>query len=186
MGKHAITANINIFSLPKRQTDNSYILNKEKYIVKFYTTDGGIKCVKREENKVERQHRMHIGSLTVAYTLPSNNKFVYILEEAFTSFDEAIAIQGILVPPCIMQIADNKVKLLINLEDVAGQQKQTGIHSISADTIIYTTKNKFETNELTNEILHNFQEYLCKRPSQLKLLAGTTPMQKLLIVEKSC
>lgn len=45
-GKHALTSDVDIESLPRRNTDNAYILDKEKHVFKFYTT-GAIRFVSK-------------------------------------------------------------------------------------------------------------------------------------------
>merc|ERR1712227_653545 len=66
-GIHAITTSVEICKLPRRKTDNSIILDRDRYTVRLYTTDGGVKYLKRDD-KVEKQFRKYIGQLPVAYT----------------------------------------------------------------------------------------------------------------------
>lgn len=59
---------MDIDTLPRRRTDNARIIDQSKYAVKLYTTDGGVKLLRRKDGRVERQHRLNIGTLPVAYT----------------------------------------------------------------------------------------------------------------------
>lgn len=49
------------------RTDGSIVLDTSKYIYKLYTTDGGVKLLKRKSGQLERQYRQNIGKLPVAY-----------------------------------------------------------------------------------------------------------------------
>jgi len=183
-GKHVMTTNVDIDTLPRRITDRSFIIDSEKYLIKLYTTDGGIRCIKRED-KVEKQYRINIGDVPVAYKSSPEDRHIFIFYDALTAFDQTITAKGILIPPCIMQTNNSDVGLLIGLEDDFSSSTTgfQGIQAITADFIVYTAKNKVGSHEFTEEILSNFQQYLDKRRSQLKLKRGFAPMQKLIVVE---
>jgi hypothetical protein len=54
-------------ALLRNRTDGSIVLDTSKYIFKLYTTDGGVKLLKRRSGQLERQYRQNIGKLPVAY-----------------------------------------------------------------------------------------------------------------------
>ena len=46
-GKHALTTDCNLANAPRRHTDHALVLDTEKYLAKLYTTDGGVKLLRR-------------------------------------------------------------------------------------------------------------------------------------------
>lgn len=83
---------VDIDSLPRRRTDGARILDRSKHALKLYTSDGGTKLLRRPDGKVERQHRLNVGSLPVAYTSDKppgageDADLVYIMDRAVTSY----------------------------------------------------------------------------------------------------
>lgn len=86
-------ADVDIDNLPRRHTDNARILDRNKYTVKLYTSDGGTKLLRRPDGKVERQYRLNVGSLPVAYTsdkpagADDETDLLYIMDRAVTSYN---------------------------------------------------------------------------------------------------
>lgn len=88
---HVVPADVDIENLPRRRTDNARILDRNKYTIKLYTSDGGTKLLRRPDGKVERQYRLNVGSLPVAYTSDKaagadDSDLLYIMDRAVTSF----------------------------------------------------------------------------------------------------
>lgn len=52
---------------PRRRTDGAAVVDTERYQVKLYTTPGGEKLIKRRGGAVEKQYRLNLGRLPVAY-----------------------------------------------------------------------------------------------------------------------
>lgn len=73
--------------------------------------------MRRTEDKVERQYRLNVGPLPVAYRTELEGRFLYILDEALSTFDNAFTQKGVLVPPCIAALEDGKVQILFNFEE---------------------------------------------------------------------
>merc|ERR1719183_2456085 len=107
---------------------------------------------------------MNIRELSVAYKSSSNDRYIYVFEDALTAFGQTITAKGALVPPCIMQTSNSTVQLLIGFEE---------------DPTPLNTR----PNGLVEEIIQSFQDYLEKRRSQLRLSRGFAPLQKLIVVE---
>lgn len=82
-----VIADVDIDTLPRRRTDNARILDRSKYTVKLYTTDGGVKLLRRKDGRVERQHRLSVGSLPVAYTGDGGDDILYVMDRAVTSYN---------------------------------------------------------------------------------------------------
>ena len=55
------------FQAPRRRSDGAAVVDMERYQVKLYTTPGGEKLIKRRGGTVEKQYRLNIGRLPVAY-----------------------------------------------------------------------------------------------------------------------
>lgn len=47
-GKHALTTDCNLASVPRRATDHALVLDTQAHLVKLYTTDGGTKLLRRK------------------------------------------------------------------------------------------------------------------------------------------
>ena len=79
-------ADVDIDTLPRRRTDGARILDKSQHILKMYTSDGGCKLLRRSNGSIERQYRLNLGVLPVAYTAEADGNLVYILDKAVTSY----------------------------------------------------------------------------------------------------
>jgi hypothetical protein len=80
-------ADVDIDTLPRRRTDNARIFDKTKHTIKLYTSDAGTKLLRRKDGSVERQNRLSIGSLPVAYTGDGSSDILYIMDRAVTSYN---------------------------------------------------------------------------------------------------
>lgn len=47
-GKHALTTDCNLATVPRRRTDHALVLDTQEHLVKLYTTDGGAKLLRRK------------------------------------------------------------------------------------------------------------------------------------------
>jgi hypothetical protein len=77
---------VDIDTLPRRRTDGARILDKSQHVLKMYTTDGGCKLLRRSNGSIERQYRLNLGVLPIAYTAEPGGNLVYILDKAVTSY----------------------------------------------------------------------------------------------------
>ena len=66
-GRHAMTANCDLRRVPHRRTDNSAVIDTQRYKVRLYATGSGAKLIKRKSGAIERQFRLSLGKLPVAY-----------------------------------------------------------------------------------------------------------------------
>eukprot|EP00882_Tetradesmus_deserticola_P012365 GHRQ01013105.1.p1 GENE.GHRQ01013105.1~~GHRQ01013105.1.p1 ORF type:complete len:212 (+),score=97.34 GHRQ01013105.1:546-1181(+) len=132
-GKHAFTTDVDIDTLPLRRTDNARILDKTKHVVKLYTSDAGTKLLRRKDGSVERQHRLSVGSLPVAYTSDGSSDILYIMDRAVTSYNrDAGAGDRVPVPPCIRVGESGNVEVTLEIED---REKHVTIGKITADAV---------------------------------------------------
>ena len=66
-GRHALTTDCNLAKAPRRRTDQAAVIDTKKHSVKLYTTDGGMKLVKRKAGAIEKQYRFNVGRLQIGY-----------------------------------------------------------------------------------------------------------------------
>ena len=43
------------------------VIDTQRYTVRLYTSSGGVKMIRRHNGAIERQYRLNIGKLPVAY-----------------------------------------------------------------------------------------------------------------------
>lgn len=65
--RHALSTDCDLSKAPRRRTDGAIVLDTDFYVIKLYTTDGDCKLLKRKSGQVERQHRVNLGLLPIAY-----------------------------------------------------------------------------------------------------------------------
>eukprot|EP00951_Prasinocladus_malaysianus_P046746 scaffold647910_cov38-Prasinocladus_malaysianus.AAC.1 len=111
--------------LPIRPADNSLVLDTNKFMARTYTSDGGVKIVKRKDGKLERQYRLNIGRLPVAYRSEPEGHILYVLDSALSVMSNDSDVSGRdarpPVPPCILP---------------AGSKVQVGAHAKAACSFI--------------------------------------------------
>ncbi|GBG61510.1 hypothetical protein CBR_g21852 [Chara braunii] len=87
---HVLIMDTQLQSLPKRKTDNAYVVDKTKHLARFNVMEAGKQVLKRGESKVERQYRMKCAGceLFVCYRAEENleaAKYVYVAEGALST-----------------------------------------------------------------------------------------------------
>ncbi|GAX83996.1 hypothetical protein CEUSTIGMA_g11421.t1 [Chlamydomonas eustigma] len=184
-GKHAFTIDVDINKLPKRRTDGAKIADLDKYYVKLYTTDGGMKLIKRKDGKIDRQFRLNIGKLPIAYKSSQDGKLLYILDNAVSTYvtDSNAAGEKLLVPPCIARNESGQTQVRIDIEDRA---HRPALVRISADSVrIHITIN-VQSDGCNEEILNLFSKILNVRLVQLQLARPAKPgsgRKRILVVD---
>jgi len=81
-------SDVDIDTLPRRRTDDSRILDTTKHTVRLYTTDGGVKLLRRKDGAVERQYRLNVGKLPVAYRSEVDGTTLFVMDGAVTAFQK--------------------------------------------------------------------------------------------------
>ncbi len=56
--------------------------------MRLYTSDGGVKLLRRKGGEVERQHRLNVGRLPVAYRSEAEGGLLYVMDGAVTAFQK--------------------------------------------------------------------------------------------------
>ena len=83
---------MDIDTLPRRRTDDARILDRKSHVVRLYTREGGVKLLRRKDGRVERQHRLNVGELPVAYTSDGSADLLYVMDRAVTCYGNAGAL----------------------------------------------------------------------------------------------
>jgi len=181
-GRHAMTTDCDIEKLPRRATDGAMVLDRTKYIVRLYTADGGVKYVKRDEGDTtaERQYRLQVGPLPVAYTTEVDGPLLYILPGALSSYSDESERLEIMVPPCIIA-AEGGVQMMLDFED---RQKLTKVLKITADGIRMSIRNTLDGLRAKDEIFEFFGKVLNRQFKHFQLMRGLRGLSsKVLMVE---
>ncbi|GMH32640.1 hypothetical protein BSKO_00474 [Bryopsis sp. KO-2023] len=181
-GKHAFTIDCDINKLPRRRTDDAIIVDTRQQTVKFYTTDGGIKLIKRKDGRVERQCRLNVGELPVAYKTTPEGHFLYVLSNAVAAYTGRINEKKTEtpVPPCIMYVEPKGCQIALEVEDKA---TKPDIIKISADSVRIAVVSSVSHDHANEEILEFMAKVLGARLTQMSLVRGTSTRHKMLMVE---
>uniref|UniRef100_A0A7S0RN43 STEEP1 domain-containing protein n=1 Tax=Chlamydomonas leiostraca TaxID=1034604 RepID=A0A7S0RN43_9CHLO len=183
-GKHAFTIDSDIEKLPRRRTDGARIIDTEEHTVKLYTTDGGVKLIKRHNGNIERQYRLNVGTLPVAYRCEKEGQFIYVLSDSVTTYVNQAVIMGtkVLVPPCIRpHKASGGTEVRLEIED---RVHRPALVKITADHVrIHITSNVAVPEAVQTEVLQMMAKALGARLTQLQLHRGTRGRQKFLVIE---
>lgn len=181
-GNHALTTSCELARAPKRKTDGASVIDTEVHTAKLYTTDGGVKVIRRANGSLEKQHRQNVGICPVAYRSEPGGKYLYIMKDALTSYSahERGEEDQPPVPPCILEIEPNTSQLALEVDDRA--DKAT-LLKVSSDYIRIQITNAISNADANEELLEFMREILGVRLGQLSLGRGESTRHKLLIVK---
>lgn len=151
--------------------------------MKLYTTDGGTKFLKRRSGAVEKQYRLNVGKLPVAYRTEPEGRYLFILDNALTAsvLDETAA-EGEgkpPVPPCIVHTAQG-TRIALEIED---RGPRLVVLKISADSVRVQIRHSVQSQGATEELLDYMRTVLGCKLSQMQLERGETPRHKFLTVD---
>jgi uncharacterized protein len=153
--------------------------------VKHYGEDGGVKLLRRRSGALEKQYRINIGKLPIAYRTEPQGRYLYILDDALTTYssEEGAGPLGGKppVPPCIVSTPSGGTRAVLEIEDRAPRHM---ILKISADAVRIQIKNSAQNSgAAAEEILDYLRNVLGVRLAALSLERGETLRQKLFMVE---
>jgi hypothetical protein len=114
-------ADVDIDTLPRRRTDNARIFDKSKHTIKLYTSDAGSKLLRRKDGSVERQNRLNIGTLPVAYTSDGSSDILYIMDRAVTSYNRDAGAHTAVIQAALLVVFYEEWRVLCNQQH---QQQQ--------------------------------------------------------------
>ncbi|KAL4419432.1 hypothetical protein ABPG77_006359 [Micractinium sp. CCAP 211/92] len=182
-GKHALTTDCNLAAAPRRRTDHAIVLDTQAHLAKLYTSDGGTKLLRRRNGTVERQIRLNAGKLPVAYRTEPEGRFIYILDNALTTYtadETALGTDKPPVPPCILAIAKDKTQVALEVDE---RGKVRLVLRVTADFVRVQIKGSMSTTNGQEELLELLRGVLGVRLGQLSLQRGESVRHKMLIVD---
>ncbi|EFN56584.1 hypothetical protein CHLNCDRAFT_34979 [Chlorella variabilis] len=181
-GKHAMTTDCNLSKAPRRATDHALVLDTQEHMVKLYTQDGGAKLLRRRNGNVERQLRLCVGKLPVAYRTEPEGRFLYVLDNALTTYtaDESGMGEGKPpVPPCIIRVG-KATQVALEVDD---RGKRALVLRVTADFVRVQLKSGANAGHANEELLEMLRGVLGVRLGQLSLQRGESSRHKVLLVE---
>eukprot|EP00850_Spirogloea_muscicola_P007812 SM000040S14824 [mRNA] locus=s40:530920:533193:- [translate_table: standard] len=184
-GAHVLISDTQLQAMPKRKTDNAYVLDKSKYIAKLNIVEGGKHILKRGDDKFERQYRMKCAGcdLLVCYRSEEsmdNAKLIYVTQGSLSSVAAETNPQDAPVPPCISVIEGGLVQVAVEVEDRA---PRSAITRINADDVRVSVAAQSRGGEANSELLEFMGKVLGLRLTQMSLQRGWSVKSKLLVVE---
>ena len=176
-----MTTDCNLFSAPRRKTDHSIVIDTTTFSVKLYAESGGVKFLKRKSGAIEKQYRLQIGAVPIAYRSEPNGRYLYVLDNALTTGNVGALVEGKPpVPPCIQFSAKkNQTKVCVELEDRGSKQ---AILKISADAVRVQLEQSMQSLSVVEELLDYMRLVLGAKLSDMSIEDGDTPRDKLLVV----
>jgi uncharacterized protein YggU (UPF0235/DUF167 family) len=140
-----------------------------------------VKFLKRKSGAIEKQYRLQIGAVPIAYRSEPNGRYLYVLDNSLTTGNVGALLEGKPpVPPCIQFSAQmNQTKVCIELEDRGSKQ---AILKISADAVRVQLKQSMQSLSVVEELLDYMRLVLGAKLSDMSVEDGDTPREKLLVV----
>lgn len=182
-GRHAFTIDVDLRKLPRRRTDGAYVVDTDEHTIQLYTTDGGVKLIKRQNGNVEKQYRFHLGQLPVAYKSDMDSPLVYIMDGAVTTYSNQNARRGgrLLVPPCITRNPNTGlVEVRLELED---RSYNCTMARVTADVVRLHVKGLMGNDSVHEEMYEYFAKVLNVRLGQLDIRRAKSSRNRVMTVE---
>lgn len=131
---------------------------------------------------MEKQYRLNIGKLPIGYKTEPTGRYLYILDNALTTYSASEGIadgERAPVPPCI--VASNEGGTIVSLE-IEDRGPRRLVLKISADFVRIQIKQSMQSSGAIEELLDFVRNILGVRLSQLTLEKGASPRHKHLII----
>lgn len=145
-----------------------------------------MKLIKRKRGNVEKQYRINVGDVPIAYKTEPDGRYIYILDGALTTFataeEAARSSTGAPpVPPCITYSSSaDRTRVIIRLED---RGSRLAILKISADAIRVQLKQSVQnTTQIVEELLDYMRKLLDVKLADMTIERGDTPRDKILLI----
>ena len=134
---------------------------------------------------MEKQYRVNVGKLPVAYRTEPEGRYLYVLDEALTAsmLDESAANTGKgkpPVPPCIVRTANGGTRVALEVEDRGVRHV---VLKVSADSVRVQIKHSVQSAGAVEELLNYMRNVLGVKLAQLQLERGESPRHKVLLVD---
>lgn len=184
-GSHALSTDCDLSKAPRRRTDGAIVLDTEFYAVRLYAKEGGVKLLKRASGAVERQVRVNIGQLPIAYRSELGGRFLYIYKDSLSEYSGQPVEGGATkaqrpVPPCITQTTPDTVQVVLEVDDRA---PNATLVKISRDFLRIQIVHGIGHDKASEELLEFMRGILGVRSGQLSIVRGESTRQKTLLVQ---
>ncbi|GIL70154.1 hypothetical protein Vretimale_3401 [Volvox reticuliferus] len=182
-GRHAFTIDADLKKMPRRRTDGAYVIDTDEHTVKLYTADGGVKFIKRQNGTVEKQYRLNLGQLPIAYKSDLNSNLLYIMDGAVTTYSNQNARRAgrLLVPPCISRSErSGLVEMRLELED---RSHRCMLSRVTADVVRVHVTGLMANDAVHEELFDLFAKVLNVRLSQLDIRRAKSSRNRIMTVE---
>lgn len=183
-GRHALTTDCNLNTAPRRRTDHALVIDTARHTAKLYTSDGGVKLLRRRGGAVEKQYRVHVGKLPIGYRTEPEGRYLYILDNALTTYSADEGAGGAAdgkppVPPCIVSTPSG-TQVALEIEDRGPRHV---VLKVSADYVRIQIKQNVQNTTATEEILDYMRTVLGVKLAAMELARGESPRHKMLRIE---
>ncbi|MEW5308567.1 MAG: hypothetical protein WDW38_000515 [Sanguina aurantia] len=181
-GKHAFTVDVDIDKLPRRRTDAARIVDTEQHTLKLYSTNGGTKLIRRHDGRVERQLRLAIGRLPIAYRTEPEGQYLYIMDNAVTTYQNKDLRKGdrVLLPPCISRMDNGATQVRLDIED---KSPKVCLVKVCADSVRMHTVSTLGREESAMELINFFAKLLGARLMQVSIQRGSSNRSRMLVID---
>ncbi|PNW74719.1 hypothetical protein CHLRE_12g485750v5 [Chlamydomonas reinhardtii] len=182
-GRHAFTIDADLKKMPRRRTDGAYIVDTNEHTIKLYTTDGGLKYIKRQNGAIEKQYRQNLGQLPIAYKSDLTSPLLYILDNAVTTFSNQNARRAgkLLVPPCITRSdKTGLVEMRIELDE---RSHRCCLSRVTADVVRVHVTGLMAGDAVHEELFDLISKVLNVRLSQLDIRRAKHNRNRIMTVE---
>eukprot|EP00798_Chlamydomonas_sp_ICE-L_P016324 gene16324-22514_t len=115
---------------------------------------------------IERQYRLMVDQLPVAYRNKEEGQYIYVLDNSVSTYVGSKKGGRLLVPPCIARNASGQTEVKVEIEDRAHRQ---ALVRINADGVRIHTTTNVGNEGAAEEILQLFAKILSARLTQLQL-----------------
>ncbi|GFR46446.1 hypothetical protein Agub_g8020 [Astrephomene gubernaculifera] len=182
-GRHAFTIDVDLRKLPRRRTDGAYVIDTNEHTIKLYTSDGGVKYIRRQNGTVEKQYRLNLGQLPIAYKSELDSPLLYIMDGTVTTYSNQNARRAgrLLVPPCISRSErSGLVEMRLELED---RSHRCTLSRVTADVVRVHVTGLMGSDAVHEELFDLFAKVLNVRLSQLDLRRAKSSRNRIMTVE---
>ncbi len=176
-----MTTDCNLFTAPRRNTDHSIVIDTSTFSVKLYAESCGVKFLRRKSGAIEKQYRLQIDAVPIAYRSEPNGRYLYVLDDALTTGNVGALLEGKPpVPPCIQFSTNtNQTRVSIELEDRGSKQ---AILKISAHAVRVQLKQSMQSLSVVEELLDYMRLVLGAKLSEMSIEDADSPREKILVV----
>jgi len=140
-----------------------------------------VKFLRRKSGAIEKQYRLQIDAVPIAYRSEPNGRYLYVLDDALTTGNVGALLEGKPpVPPCIQFSTNtNQTRVSIELEDRGSKQ---AILKISAHAVRVQLKQSMQSLSVVEELLDYMRLVLGAKLSEMSIEDADSPREKILVV----